>query len=98
MAFPQLVRHVQTKSGIVPHLFLHCGFARSLWEKVFVEFGLAKEIPANLSDLFIGCCDTRWNKKVKALWVYAVWAVLWGIWIERNSRTFSDSYVSILIL
>ena len=52
------------------------------------------EIPDNLLDLLIGCSDARWNKKVKALWVCVVWAVLWGIWKEMNSRTFSNENVS----
>ena len=91
---PSLCVMCKQNQESIPHLFLHCGYATSLWEKVFTEFDLAKEIPVNLSDLFIGCCAARWNKKVKALWVYAVWAVLWGIWKERNSRTFSDEYVS----
>ena len=37
----------------------------------------------------------RKNKKVTTIWVCAVWAVLWGIWLERNSRTFNDDYVSV---
>ena len=83
---------------LIPYLFLYCGFSRSLWEKVFTEFDLTVKIPASLYDLFGGCCDARWNKKVKALWVYAVWAVLWGIWKEKNARLFSDEYNSAFIL
>ena len=41
-----------------------------------------------------GCPNVRWNSSVKALWVCAVWAVLWGIWKERNLRTFNNEYNS----
>ena len=78
----------------ISHLFLHCGFARSLWSKVFREFDLDIDTPGNLSDLLIGCSNLRWNKRAKALWDCVLWAVLWGIWKERNSRTFNDEKIS----
>ena len=75
---------------MISHLFLRCGFARSLWSKVFREFDLVMEIPVNLPDLLLHCSNARWNKRAKALWACAVWAVLWAIWTERNSRTLND--------
>ena len=54
------------------HLFLHRGFARTLWSKVFSEFNLVWEIPDNFWDLLKRCPDVRLNKKVKAIWVCAV--------------------------
>ena len=77
----------------ISHLFFTCGYARSLWSKVFKEFDLTVELPNTLLDLLIGCSEVRWNKKVKIIWVCVVWAVLWGIWNERNSRTFSDENI-----
>ena len=80
------------------HLFIQCDFARSLWTKVFREFGVSSEIPNNFLDLLEGCLNARYNKTIKALWVCVVWAVLWGIWLERNSRTFFGEYVSVFNL
>ena len=95
----------------ISHLFLQCGYARSLWLKMFREFGLLMEIPDNILDLLKGYSVAQWNKSIKALysvaqwnksikalWVCVVWAVLWGIWKERNSRIFSDEYVSVFNL
>ena len=63
----------------ISHLFLHCDYARSLWSRVFREFNRAINLPDNLFDLLLRSFDIRWNKKVKALWICAIWAVLWGI-------------------
>ena len=58
------------------HLFIQCNFARSLWIKVFREFGITSEIPNNLLELLQGCSTTRSNRTIKALWVCVVCAVL----------------------
>ena len=65
------------------HLFLQCNFARSLWFKVFREFGVISEVLNNFLDLLKGCSNARWTKTIKALWVCVVWAILWGIWREK---------------
>ena len=80
------------------HLFLQCEFAKSLWLKVWREFGLALVTLDNILDLLKVCTHARWNKLVRALWVLVVRAVLWGIWKERNSRIFSDEFVSAFTL
>ena len=42
--------------------------------------------------------NERWNRTIKDLWVTVVRAVLWGIWKERNSRTFIEEYESVFNL
>ena len=55
-------------------------------------------MPNNLLDLLNGCSNARWTKTIKALWVSVVWVVLWGIWKERNAKTFTDEYESVFNL
>ena len=74
------------------HLFFQYDFARHLWVKVFSEFGAPTEAPNNLLDLLEGYLNARWNRTIKDFWATVVWAVLWGIWRERNSRTFTNEY------
>ena len=82
----------------IPHLFIQCDFAKFLQIKVFREFGINIEIPNNFLDLLNGCPNAQYTKSVKELQVCVVWAVLWGIWIKRNSRIFRDEYVSVFNL
>ena len=82
-------------SESISHLFLQCHYARSLWVKVFNEFGLDTEVPDNLFHLLDHCSDKRWKNSIKSLWVCAIWAVSWAIWKERNSRIFSNEYVPV---
>ena len=56
------------------------------------------EIPNNFLELLKGCPNARWNSSVKVFWVCVVWAVLWGIWKERNLRIFNDNYNSVFNL
>ena len=79
----------------IHHLFLQCHYARSIWEKVFYEFRLHIGVPTNLFLLLIQGSDKKWKKLIKSLWVCVVWAVSWTIWKERNSRIFTETYISI---
>ena len=81
-------------SETILHLFLQCHYARSLWVKVFNEFGLHTDVPADLFLLLDLGSDKRWKRSIKSLWVCAVWAVMWAIWKERNSRIFNEKYLS----
>ena len=65
---------------------------------MFSELGAVMDIPNNLLDLLKGSPNARWNNSIKVLWVCVVWAILWGIWKERNFRTFNDEFDSIFVL
>ena len=54
----------------------------------------SSEVLDNFLDLLKGSSNACWTKTIKELWVCVVWAVLWGIWRERNSRTFNNVYGS----
>ena len=62
--------------------------------KIWREFGPALETPDNFLDLLNVSTLFRWNKSVREFWVIVVWAVLWGIWKERNSRIFCEEVVT----
>ena len=76
------------------HLFLQYEFAKRSWSEVWREFGLTSEILDTILDLLKVCTHVRWNKSVRSFWLLVIWAVLWGIWKEKNSRIFGDDYVS----
>ena len=74
----------------VVRLFLQCDFAKLLWVKVFSEFGASSVFPVNVLELLKVGSVARWSNQIQKIWWCVVWAVLWGIWKERNSRIFSE--------
>ena len=78
------------------HLFLHCPMARSLWIRLFGIFGESWVCPKDIHQFLL----TKFRgfgsrKEAKILWQTSIFAMLWCIWLERNSRVFNDSFSSI---
>ena len=74
----------------VPHLFLHCSVADHLRNTLFDIFGECWVCPATLDQLLL-----YWfwqEEEAKYLWQCATYATVWGIWLERNFRTFNDRF------
>ena len=74
----------------VPHLFLHCSVADHLQNTLFDIFGECWVCPATLDQLLL-----YWfwqEEEAKYLWQCATYATVWGIWLERNFRTFNDRF------
>ena len=82
-------------SESIPHLFLQCQYARSLWGEVFNEFDLDTEVPDDLFHLLDQGSNKRRKRSIKSLWICAVWVVTWVIGKERNSQIFSEKNVSV---
>ena len=79
-----------------PHLFLHCPMARSLWIRISGIFGELWVCPMDLHQFLLaklrgfGSC-----KEAKILWQSSIFAMLWWIWLERNSWVFNDSFFTL---
>ena len=75
----------------IDHILLHCDFAKHIWSKALVLFGLVGVFPKKWSDFLI----IKWyfkqsSKRTKHLWRFSILAIAWLIWSERNRRIFED--------
>ena len=68
------------------HLFLHCPFSTTLWNRVLNELGLSWTKPWSLVDLFSLNLGSYISKRGKVFWRVIVQAFCWSLWLERNRR------------
>ncbi|KAL4178952.1 hypothetical protein AMTRI_Chr13g117720 [Amborella trichopoda] len=71
-----------------PHLFIHCNMAHNLWGQMLQLFGVQWGTPPMVKDLISADHASHWSKAGRILWRAVVVAIVWVIWIERNSRLF----------
>ena len=70
-------------------LLLHCGKAYRLQSLVFRSFGFFWVLLRSVADTLFGW----WNwleKHLSSIWNLAPLCLMWGLWRERNRRTFED--------
>ena len=78
---------------LVSHLFLHCPVADSLWNTLFGIFGECWACPTTFDQfLLTSFVGFGMRKEAKSLWQCSIYATVWSIWLEHNSRTFNDKF------
>ena len=82
-------------SETIPHLFLKCSYALSIWKEVTQIGGDGQQWAESIQDHFINW-ENRYHgelaqkKGVKACWLKLPKIICWCIWIERNQRVFQN--------
>ena len=79
----------------VNHLLLHCPIAQELWNLIFTLFGTLWVMPRGVDDLFACWSGKMGNSESGAIWKVFSHCLMWCLWRERNSRTFSGEEQSI---
>ena len=72
----------------IDHLLLHCHVARELWNMVFSLFGVHWVMPCHVVDLLASWLYKCSRRKSLVIWSMTPHCIMWGIWRERNARTF----------
>jgi hypothetical protein len=88
----------KTNGESVNHLLLHCPIAQDLWNLVFILFGISWVMPRGVEDLFACWSGKRENSESGAIWKAVPHCLMWCLWRERNSRTFSGEEQSVPML
>ncbi|KAM7474964.1 hypothetical protein LguiB_022207 [Lonicera macranthoides] len=80
----------------IDHILLHCGFVRWIWAGLFKAFGVVGAMPKKwLEFVEVNWHFNKGHGKARDLWRFAVLAVAWGVWMERNKRTFEEKSSSV---
>ena len=87
-----------TNGESVNHLLLHCPIAQDLWNLVFILFGISWVMPRGVEELFECWSGKRGNSESGAIWKAVPHCLMWCIWRERNSQTFSGEEQSVPML
>ena len=77
------------------HLLLHCLIARELWSMVVTLFGIFWVMPKDVLDLLASWSGKFRKHKNGVLWNVIPHCLMWGIWREKNARTFEETEILI---
>ena len=72
----------------INHITLHCSFVRDIWLSFLPATGLTWIAPSNPHSLFESWYCPRLSAIGKTIWPLIPAAIIWIIWLERNSRIF----------
>lgn len=83
--------HVETAD----HLFLHCKYAFEVWSYFIKAFKVSWVFPSNVKQLFEMWSFNVLYGRCKDVWWKMIYAVLWHLWKERNSRAFGGREMNV---
>ncbi|KAL4201580.1 hypothetical protein AMTRI_Chr02g216840 [Amborella trichopoda] len=84
----------ECEEEINSHLFLLCAFSSDLWGRVLKLFGL-QWVTLSVKALLTFNFESSWPKAGRILWKATVAATIWLVWLERNSRIFLGTKLSV---
>lgn len=77
----------------IDHLFLHCPYARKVWEAIPVTPTVNLSGSIDLSDVWLNLCAKTCLPPTGLAGHLAPW-IMWQLWMSRNSLCFSNKNVS----
>ncbi|KAI3944657.1 hypothetical protein MKW98_021115, partial [Papaver atlanticum] len=79
----------QTVEESVNHIFIHCSFAKKIWKYFFDCADKTLNLPVCVKDLIKDWKVSGLSVMGKEIWTRLPTSVMWNVWCERNSRTFT---------
>lgn len=70
------------------HLFIHCPYARAIWDYFLSKLNFSWVMPKDMKELFAQCNVWGLDPCGRSFWACLIHAMIWNIWRERNSRIF----------
>ncbi|CAN1305881.1 hypothetical protein LINPERPRIM_LOCUS26640 [Linum perenne] len=78
----------------IRHLFVDCQFVSQIWALLSSRLSLFGPFPGTMLGLVAAWKGLRWEREFDVCGKSLLHAILWCVWLERNSRTFRDEFAS----
>jgi hypothetical protein len=75
----------------IQHLFFDCPLARSVWNVVYITFGVRP--PVSFAHL-LGSWVRSFPAKIRNQCLVGLAALLWALWLNRNEAVFQNSFAN----
>ena len=79
----------------IDHLFHHCPVAKELWDAILNLFGVHWVMPRQAKELLEGWHVGLSKHRQSGIWNAVPHYFMWGIWRDRNLRTFEGNEINI---
>ncbi|XP_026377857.1 uncharacterized protein LOC113272187 [Papaver somniferum] len=70
------------------HLFMHCDYAKEVWNYFFQSCHVSSGTYMTVLELFEFWVGVAVQGRCKKVWEKIIYATMWHLWNERNSRNF----------
>ncbi|TYJ12145.1 hypothetical protein E1A91_A11G328900v1 [Gossypium mustelinum] len=72
------------------HLFFNCIFINGFWKRIFNWWDIGWKRVNNFEDFYSCCFKVKILGSCKSLWLIAIVAAVWSIWLARNEMVFDN--------
>ncbi|TYI31812.1 hypothetical protein ES332_A04G011700v1 [Gossypium tomentosum] len=76
------------------HLFFNCIFINGFWKRIFNWWDIGWKKVNNFEDFYSCCFKVKILGSCKSLWLIAIVAVVWSIWLARNEMVFDNKVLT----
>ncbi|OVA06349.1 Reverse transcriptase zinc-binding domain [Macleaya cordata] len=74
----------------ISHLFVHCDMASEIWRYFLQPYKLDWVFADNLQIELWRWRENFGSRSGRKIWQPLPFAIVWGIWLERNNRAFNE--------
>ncbi|KAK5834475.1 hypothetical protein PVK06_018354 [Gossypium arboreum] len=76
------------------HLFFNCIFINGFWKRIFNWWDIGWKKVNNFEDFYSCCFKVKILGSCKSLWLIAIVAAVWSIWLARNEMVFDNKVLT----
>ncbi|TYH04630.1 hypothetical protein ES288_A08G021800v1 [Gossypium darwinii] len=76
------------------HLFFNCNFIVGFWRRIFNWWDVGWKVVNNFEEFYLLCFKVKFFGSCKSLWLIAIAASCWSIWVARNDMVFENKVLS----
>ncbi|KAK5841578.1 hypothetical protein PVK06_003899 [Gossypium arboreum] len=76
------------------HLFFKCNFIVGFWRRIFNWWEVGWKMVSGFEEFYSLCFNAKLHGTIKNLWLKAIAASCWSVWLARNEMVFERKVLS----